>query len=86
MDVQAALSESLEDLWDSECILDAVVAQNYGQCQHFRKACEAMVFSQGQHGQVLSHDISVRVSKFSDLVRMGEAAVGRVHPGAKRKY
>lgn len=83
LDLSGLLTECLGVVLESEDISDAVIAQSEEQRRRFWAAREAMVFAQSKHGPVLSHDVSVRVSRIPELIERGSAKIDNIHPNAK---
>jgi len=78
--LETLVSQSLAPYSDSSRIVDAVIAQSEAQRAQMWKFREALVFAQGKHGPILSHDLSVRVSKIPELIRRGQKVVSEICP------
>ena len=75
IDLAEILATELASHFDSGLILDAVISQSETQRNQIWKCREALVFAQGRHGPVLSHDVSVRISCIPALLDRGRAAI-----------
>jgi FAD/FMN-containing dehydrogenase len=81
IDLDACLVDSLSG--GAPGMVGSVVAGNEHQRRQFWASREALVFSQSREGPVLSHDVSVRVSRIPELVSVGIAAVRAISPEAR---
>jgi len=75
IDLGDILNAELASHFENGLILDAVVSQSESQRKQIWKCREALVFAQGRHGPVLSHDVSVRIPCIPALIDRGRAAI-----------
>ncbi|MBP5856441.1 FAD-binding oxidoreductase [Marivibrio halodurans] len=81
--VEAALQTLLEEAFEAERIVDAVIAQSEDQRGQLWFLREAIVDAQNREGAQIKHDISVPVSAIPDFIRRAAEAVERVQPGTR---
>lgn len=81
--VEEALQALLEEAFEAERIVDAVIAQSEDQRGQLWFLREAIVDAQNREGAQIKHDVSVPVSAVPDFIRRAAEAVERVQPGTR---
>ena len=73
----------LEAAMEDGCVLDAVVAENITQAKALWHIRESIPLAQADEGLNIKHDISIPVSSIPEFVRLTDAKLEKVFPGAR---
>jgi FAD/FMN-containing dehydrogenase len=80
---EAALERLLAQALEDGLVQDAVIAQNQAQAAAFWRLREEQSAAQKPEGRSWKHDVSVPVSRTSELIERAGAQIGRRWPGAR---
>ena len=77
------LLQSLEEIMNNGCVLDAVIAENIAQSQKLRLIRMLMSESQKPEGASIKHDVSVPVRHIPELIEQGMRVAQQMIPNIR---
>jgi FAD/FMN-containing dehydrogenase len=77
------LEEALGAAADSGMLLDAVIAKNSAEAEHFWRMRHSIAEAERRMGKALKHDISVPVSRMEEFLLLGDRLLEDIAPDAQ---
>ena len=78
-----ALEQLLEKALDDQLIVDATIAENKRQSQHFWRIRDSISEAQKHEGGSIKHDVSVPLSRMPEFIERASEALRARYPGVR---